>query len=105
MLSATASARSRPLSLHSSRRATRFVPSERTLLARPIVVVTGSILDPGANLSEGLLKANSREWLGRLRRPEPGDHVAGDGGTADLFRIVLAAGSPHPGFVALDRQL
>src|SRR4029450_10748599 len=53
----------------------------------------------------GLLRANSREVLERLRRTEPGDHVAGDGGAADLFRIILAPRRPYPCFAALDGQL
>ena len=53
---------------------------------------------------EGILQTNSREWLERLRRPKPGDHVGRDCGAADLFRVILAARRPNAGFAALDRE-
>src|SRR5690242_9788227 len=56
---------------------------------------------------EALREANSREWMGRLLAlfgAEFGDHIGRDGGTADLFGVVLVARRPDAGFRALHGQ-
>src|SRR5215475_12789065 len=107
MFSATASARSRPLSLHSSRRATRFVPSKHAIFARYFRALYCRYrhnISPGTDSSEGFPRANSREWLERLRWLESRDHVVWNGGPPKLFRVILTTGRPYSGFVALHRQ-
>src|SRR5262249_54896264 len=107
MLSATASVRSRPLSLHSSRRAKRFVPSCARFCAlfSHYSYCNSANTSAAAGPAEVVPQTNSREWLERLRAREFCDDFAGDRGSAYLFRVFLAAGGPDPGFSALDRKL
>ena len=101
MLSATASAQSRPLSLHSSSLAKRFRPLE----ARSFCALFVFIVSATTHYAGRPLQTNSREWLERLRWPKFGNHIGRDGHGANLFRVVLATSRPNPRFSPLDRQL
>src|SRR5258708_9886455 len=101
MLSATASARSRPLSLHSSSLAKRFRPLEaRSFCASFVFIVSAT-----THYARRPLQTNFREWLERLRRPKFDDYIGRDGRTTKLFGVFLVARRPNPRFSPLARQV
>src|SRR5664280_2413242 len=104
MLSATASARSRPLSVNSRSRVKCFFPVRRVSAIRAssdYAVTTHQQSHP--------LQTHYREWLGRLpavrgRLPKSGNDIARNGDAADLVRIVLVTRRPDPGLGPVHRQ-